>query len=221
MSEGHPAQPVHPPRPGGEPCQAYDGVGLRPASSALAGSPASGFGLEHDARARYRIRSGIVVTQRDSELSADVGEFRRPDSPLRAGELHGAGKPRRRRAQSVPRRAGVQDATVERRVVRGNEGRAVEPGTECGPQLGEGRRVAYVFPTQAMKVGRRRRRSTAQRPSDCEQRSKPNWRDKDVPGRRRPEKLGCRQTHFGRCCGRGTGRASTAPTSYVEPSGSR
>ena len=59
------------------------------------------------------------------------------------------------------------------------------------------------------------------RPSDCERSSKPNWPDKGLPGRRRPEKPICRQTHFGRCCGRDTDRASTAPTSCAGRSASR
>ena len=64
--------------------------------------PAIGFGREHDARARHRVGFGIVVTYRDPEPSADIGQCRRTDPPLRTGELHGAGKPRWRRTQPVP-----------------------------------------------------------------------------------------------------------------------
>ena len=52
----------------------------------------------------------------------------------------------------------MQDAAVERRVVRRNEGRVGDPGTDCRPQLGEGRGVAYVLPLQTMEVGERKLR---------------------------------------------------------------
>lgn len=122
----------------------------------LPGSPAIGFSRQHDARTRHCVCFGIVVTERNPEPSANVGQFRRTDPPLRAGELHGANKPRARRGKSVPGTASVQYTPVERRVVGGDKGRAGDPGTERRPQFSEGRRTSDGFPIQAVDVGKRK-----------------------------------------------------------------
>lgn len=49
----------------------------------------------------------------------------------------------------------MQHAAVETRVVGGDERRVVEPGAERRPQIGEGRRVAYVVPAQTVEAGER------------------------------------------------------------------
>ena len=110
---------------------------------------------EHDTRARRRVRSRVVVTQRDTQPPADVGQLRRSDPPPRAGELHRTGEPRPRGAQPVAGATGVQHAAVETRVVGGDERRVVDPGAERRPQIGEGRRVAHVVPAQTVEAGER------------------------------------------------------------------
>ena len=117
----------------------------------LPGTPTIGHGRENDARTRQRIRSSVVVTERDAKLAADVGQLRRGDSPLRTRELHSTGERRPRRVQPVPGTTGAQDALVKRRIVGGDERRVVDPGAERRPQLGEGGRVAHVLPTETME----------------------------------------------------------------------
>ena len=99
-----------------------------------------------------------MVTERDPQPPADVGQLRRPYSPLGSGELHGTRERRPWQAQPVPGATGMQDAPVERRVVGGDERRVVDPGAERRPQLGEGRRVVHVLPVQAVEVGERKLR---------------------------------------------------------------
>ena len=59
--------------------------------STLSGHPTSGLRCEHDAGARDGVRTWLVVIERDAESPADIGQLRRADSPLRTGELDGAG----------------------------------------------------------------------------------------------------------------------------------
>ena len=99
-----------------------------------------------------------MMTERDPQPPADVGQLRRPYSPLGSGELHGTRERRPWQAQPVPGATGMQDAPVERRVVGGDERRVVDPGAERRPQLAEGRRVVHVLPVQAVEVGERKLR---------------------------------------------------------------
>ena len=135
------------------PCGVLSSGATRPMASAC--PPTVCLRGEHDTRARRRVRSRVVVTQRDAQPPADVGQLRRSDPPPRAGELHRAGEPRSRGTQPVAGATGVQHAAVETRVVGGDERRVVNPAAERRPQIGEGRRVAHVVPAQTVEAGER------------------------------------------------------------------
>lgn len=156
MPKGQRTLPVRPSRSDRRPSDANNGAGVCPAGSAPPRPPANGLSRKNDSSACHCVRPSIVVTERNAEPPANIGEFRRTDCPLRAGKVHGADEPRTGRPQSVAGAASVQDATVERSVVGGDEGSVGEPSPECRPQLGEGRRVAYVLPTQAVKASERK-----------------------------------------------------------------
>ena len=121
--------------------------------------PSFDLGRQHYARARLRVRSGLMVAKRDAEAPADVRQLRRADSPLRAGKLHGAGEPRFRRTQPVSGTARVQDAPVERRVVGGDERRVIDPTPQRRPQIGEGWGIMHVLPALAVESGERKLRA--------------------------------------------------------------
>lgn len=121
--------------------------------------PTIGSRREHDLRARCRVRSGVVMMKGDAQPPAHVRQLRWPDSPPRAGQPDRANERRPRRAQPVPRAAGVQDAAVERRVMGSKERRAVDPCSECRPQLAECRCLPDVLPSQPVESGERELRA--------------------------------------------------------------
>ena len=103
------------------------GAGRRPVRSTHLWSPPVDLGREHDARARFRIRPGVVVTEQNTKLPADVGQLRRPYSPLGACELDSTEERYPRCTQSVFRATREEDTPIERRVVGGQELRVVDP----------------------------------------------------------------------------------------------
>ena len=88
---------------------------------------ACGLGGEYDARARFRVRPGVVVMEQNTKLSADVWQRRRVNSPLCASKLDGTSERCSRRTQPVSRATREEDTPIERRVVGGQEFHVVDP----------------------------------------------------------------------------------------------
>ena len=70
---------------------------------------ACGLGGEYDARARFRVRPGVVVMEQNTKLSADVWQRRRVNSPLCASKLDGTSERCSRRTQPVSRATREED----------------------------------------------------------------------------------------------------------------
>lgn len=106
------------------------------------------------------------MIQRDAETPADVRQRRRVDPPLAPRQLHRADEGLPGSRDAVPGATGMEDASVEWRVVSGDVLCTVDPRTESRPELAEGRRTAHVLPTESVDPGEseiRRRRPNQKR----------------------------------------------------------
>ena len=107
------------------------------------------------------------MAQRDAEPPADIRQCRRIDPPLLPRQLHRADERLPGSLDAIGGATGVEDASVERRVVSSDELRALDPGTESRPEFAEGGRMANVLPTKSVNPGKtelRRRRTNQKRP---------------------------------------------------------
>lgn len=93
-----------------------------------------------------------MVIQRDSQPTADIGQPCRVDAPLRAGKPYGADERRLWSTQSKRPATLLQDALVERRMVRCNELYVVDPGKHRRPKITEAWGASYILPADAVDI---------------------------------------------------------------------
>ena len=116
----------------------------------LAEVPTTGFHGEHDPRTGERIRTRVMVPERNVQTTADIRQPGARPGPPPVRQFHGTDEALARRTKTVASAAGVEHPPVELGVVSGNEPCRGEPLPQRRPQFAESGRLAHILPTQTM-----------------------------------------------------------------------
>ena len=91
-----------------------------------------------------------VVTQRDTQVTADIRQPCRIDSPLRTSKLDCTGERHPWCPDAICGATREENTPIERRVVSSDELSTIDPGVQGRPEFTKGSRAAHIFPVEAM-----------------------------------------------------------------------
>ena len=108
-------------------------------------------GRHHYLGAGFRVREGVVVGERQSEVSANIFELRRVNAPHVPRQSHGAAERDSRSGHLGGLTAGFENRAVKRRIVCGHELNAVDERPNLPPNRSELWSRASVIPPDAVE----------------------------------------------------------------------